>query len=78
MNAEREAEARIDAALDSVLRASGSGLRYYTMQLTLDRMRDAMRKIMSDSYIAGSNDAIKSAGLTQSTLQENTNYWRGP
>lgn len=47
---------RIDAALDSVLRASGSALKNYTMQLTLDRMREAMRKVMSDSYIAGSND----------------------
>jgi hypothetical protein len=49
-------EQRIDAALDSVLKASGSALRYYTMPLTLDHMREAMRKIMSDSYIAGSND----------------------
>lgn len=47
---------RIDAALDSVLKASGSGLKNYTMPLTLDRMREAMRKVMSDSYIAGSND----------------------
>ena len=50
---------RIDAALDSVLKASGSALKYHTMQLTLDRMREAMRKIMSDSYIAGSNAAHK-------------------
>ncbi len=50
---------RIDAALDSVLKASGSALRNYTMQLSLDRMREAMRKVMSDSYIAGSNDAFK-------------------
>ena len=47
---------RIDAALDSVLKASGSALKHYTMQLTLDRMREAMRKVMLDSYIAGSND----------------------
>lgn len=50
-------EQRIDEALDSVLRASGSALRHYTMQSTLDDMRKAMRKIMSDSYIDGSNDA---------------------
>lgn len=49
-------EERIDAALDSVLRASGSALRNYTTQKTIDEMREAMRKIMSDSYIAGSND----------------------
>ena len=27
-----------------------------TMPATLNNMRDAMRKIMSDSYISGSND----------------------
>lgn len=47
---------RIDAALDNVLKASGSALKNYTRQLTLDQMREAMRKVMSDSYIAGSND----------------------
>ena len=55
----------IDAALESVLRASGTSLKHYTMQLSLDKMREAMRKIMSDSYIAGSNayeDALKKAG----------------
>lgn len=55
---------KIDAALDSVLRASGSALRHYTTQKTLDQMREAMRKIMSESYIAGSNDnfaAMKSS-----------------
>lgn len=58
-------EERIDAALDSVLKASGSALKNYTMPLTLDRMREAMRKVMSDSYISGSNDnfeAMKKAG----------------
>ncbi len=49
-------EERIDAALDSVLKAAGSSLKNYTMQLTLDKMREAMRKIMAESYIAGSND----------------------
>ena len=52
-------EERIDAALDSVLKASGSGLKHYTMEKTLTDMRNAMRKIMSDSYISGSNAAIK-------------------
>ncbi len=49
-------EERIDAALDSVLKASGTKLKNYTMQLTLDRMREAMRKVMSDSYIRGTSD----------------------
>ena len=57
-------EERIDAALDSVLKASGSALKHYTMAKTLADMREAMRKIMTDSYIKGSNDqfeAIKNA-----------------
>ena len=37
---------RIDAALDSVLKASGSALRHYTMPKTLADMREAMRKAM--------------------------------
>jgi hypothetical protein len=49
-------DTRIDEALDSVLKASGSALKNYTLPLTLEKMREAMRKIMSDSYIKGSND----------------------
>ena len=41
-------EQRIDAALDSVLKASGSALRHYTMPKTLADMREAMRKVMFD------------------------------
>ena len=52
-------EQRIDVALDSVLKASGSALRHYTMPKTLADMREAMRKVMSDAYIKGSNDAIE-------------------
>lgn len=52
-------EQRIDAALESVLRASGSALKHYTMPKTLDAMREAMRNVMSDSYISGSNDNFK-------------------
>ena len=54
-------EQRIDAALDSVLKAAGTSLRHYTMPGSRDRMREAMRKIMSESYIQGSNDAHKAA-----------------
>jgi len=49
-------EERIDANIDAILRASGSGIDYYTMPRTLEAMRDAMRKIMSDSYIKGTQD----------------------
>lgn len=50
-------EQRIDAALDSVLKAAGTALRHYTMPGSRDRMREAMRQIMSEAYIQGSNDA---------------------
>jgi len=49
-------EQKIDKALDSVLKAAGLDLRHYTAELTLNRMRKAMVKIMSESYISGSND----------------------
>ena len=49
------ADERIDANLDAVLKASGSALRHYTTPSTLNKMREVMRKIMSDSYIAGSD-----------------------
>jgi len=47
---------RIDAALEAVLKAAGAApLRYYMAEIHAD-MRAEMRKIMSDSYIAGAND----------------------
>ena len=49
-------EERIDANIDAILRASGSGIDYHTMPRSLKAMRDAMRKIMSDSYIKGTQD----------------------
>ena len=49
-------EERIDANIDAILRASGSGIDYHTMPRSLEAMRDAMRKIMSDSYIKGTQD----------------------
>lgn len=58
---------KIDAALDSVLAACGSDLktvhentRHYKPS-TKDDMRAAMRKIMAESYLTGSNDARKAA-----------------
>lgn len=52
-------EQRIDAALDSVLKASGSALKHYTLPATLDAMREAMRKITTSAYIQGSHDCIE-------------------
>jgi len=49
----------IDQALDQVLKASGSALKNYTLPDTLEAMRAAMRDIMSQSYIAGSNDCYR-------------------
>lgn len=48
-------EQRIDANIDALLRASGSGIDYHTMPRTLEAMRDVMRRIMIDSYTAGVN-----------------------
>lgn len=49
-------EQRIDANIDALLRASGSGIDYHTMPRTLQAMREVMRRIMSDSYIKGTQD----------------------
>lgn len=38
---------QIDVALDAVLRASGSAMRHYTTQKTIDSMRTAMRQVLS-------------------------------
>ena len=38
----------VDKHLDAVLRASGSALKHYSMQKTLDDMRAAMRAAMAD------------------------------
>lgn len=39
-------DAEVDKHLDAVLRASGSALRHYSLQMTLDQMRAAMRAAM--------------------------------
>lgn len=41
--------AEINRHLEAVLRASGSGLRFYSMQKTLDDMRSAMRAAITGS-----------------------------
>lgn len=45
--AAKPAQAAIDTHLDAVLRAAGSSLRHYTMQKSLDDMREAMRKAIT-------------------------------
>ena len=52
---------KIDAALDAVFQAGGlfavKDIESLPFHESLDRMREAMRKIMSDEYKAGSDAA---------------------
>lgn len=52
-----DATQRVDEALDLVLRAAGSSITKHPGNLY--EMRNAMRKIMGDAYIQGSNDCHK-------------------
>lgn len=52
-------DAFIDRHLDTVLRAAGSGLRYYSMQKTLDDMREAMRNAMEAVVVDQTNPAAR-------------------
>jgi hypothetical protein len=58
-------EQRVDHNLEKVLRASGSSLKHYTMQKTLDEMRKAMLEIMANEYIEGSNDNFRAMNKRQ-------------
>jgi len=49
----------IDTALESILRASGSSLKNYTMQKTIDEMRESMRAAMTGGYIAGLKHSVE-------------------
>lgn len=65
---------KIDAALDSVLRASGSYNLTYASEYALNNMREAMRKIMVESYINGKSAAWdkmrRITGLTPNAEQD--------
>lgn len=50
---------RVDDALDRILKTSGTALKNYTMQSSIDAMRKEMRDIMVSEYIKGSNDAFE-------------------
>lgn len=59
-----DATAIIDASLKTVLAAAGTKLANY-MPGTQEKLREAMRNVMGDSYIKGSNDchaALVSSG----------------
>ncbi len=64
---------KIDAALDSVMRASESSIRAYTMPVQIEKMRAAMQKIMDDEYKAG-QDAAAAADLRSKESIEF--YWK--
>lgn len=49
-------EQEIDLALDVILRASGSALKHYTLPGNLERMREAMRKVLAHTFL---NEAIR-------------------
>lgn len=50
-----DAEKRVDEAVNTMLKAGGNpNIRMYMPEAQRE-LRDAMRQIMSDSYIAGSN-----------------------
>ena len=54
-----EAEQKIDAAVEKILKAGGNPpLRMYMPQ-TQAELRKAVREVMSDSYIAGSNACME-------------------
>lgn len=74
-------EQRIDNNLDWILRAAGTSLKNYTMPSSLDKMRNAMREVMSDSYIQGSNDCyqamLDSSKVLAANLQRYQDWRRG-
>lgn len=63
-----ESDVRIAHALDLVLLASGSALKFYTMESTLTKMRDAMTDVMHESYTRGWNDCRDKALTKQADL----------
>lgn len=61
---------RIDAALESVLRAAGTSIKQCPSRKTLNTMRAAMKRIMMDEYVKGVHMSAKA--LEYARLGE---YW---
>ena len=59
----------IDAALDDVLKAAGSGLKNYTMPQTIQRMRGAMGDALKAAYAAGRDDCHKALTEPKITIK---------
>lgn len=59
----------VDKHLDAVLKASGSALRHYSMQKTIDDMRAAMREAMGcnahDDLVSALADCIEALDFVQ-------------
>ena len=53
------AEKEIDANIEKILNAVGTSLKHYTLPHNRIELRNAMREVMSKSYIQGSNDATE-------------------
>ena len=54
-----DAEKEIDANIETILNAIGTSLKHYTLPANRAALRNAMREVMSKSYIQGSNDATE-------------------
>lgn len=67
----------IDKHLDAVLRASGSGLRYFSMQKTLDAMRTAMLAAMTAASWTPVTAALPDADLTVLLALSDGEVWQG-
>lgn len=62
------ANERVDAALDSVLRAAGASIKDWPNKKTLNTMRAVMKRIMMDEYVKGvhmSEKALEYARLCE-------------
>lgn len=64
-----DADGRIEAALNKILRAAGSPVLRNYVPTTQDALRKAMREVMSAEYIAGSNACEAAAEFLQRKLR---------
>lgn len=54
---------RVDYHLDQVLRASGSGLRFYSITRVVNAMREAMKAAMEEAAGKSPTPSDKEGGL---------------
>lgn len=58
---------KIDEALESVLLAGGLSFKHIPNEKALNAMREAMLKVMKESYVKGSNATLKRKKSTNET-----------